>query len=196
MHQIALGAVAMALQHHKSECDITLGAPYLNRNIEDDQSIVGLFLEPLPIRIHFDPATSEDKSLVQTIQSSSRAALSHAVPWHQLLSHLSITPELHFPNHPIFDVMVTFHDKNATPIFSLEDTQPVYTWTQGAKFNLMAEFMVDNDGNISLRLEYSEECFSEEDILILEKCIVTALEGVLAGEGWEEGIRRIRNLKT
>jgi non-ribosomal peptide synthetase component F len=53
MCQLALAAVAIALQHDAHDCDITIGAPYLNRHCEEDNHVVGLFLEPLLIRIKY-----------------------------------------------------------------------------------------------------------------------------------------------
>lgn len=180
MHQIALAAVALALQHRNKTCDIILGAPYLNRNSEEDQSVIGLFIEPLPIRIRYDTARSE--SFVQAVHHSSRAALSHAVPWHQLLSHLNITPS--FPNHPIFDVMVTLHDKKENIDFSIPDTESLNMWADGAKFKIMAEFTAFKDESLSLRLEYSTECFGEDDILQLERWVVLALDSLSQAEDY------------
>jgi amino acid adenylation domain-containing protein len=188
MHQIALAAVALALQHRNETCDITLGAPYLNRNSEEDQSVVGLFIEPLPIRIRYDTARSE--SFVQAVHRSSRAALSHAVPWHQLLSHLNITPR--FPNNPIFDVMVTLHDKKESIEFSILDTEPLNIWADGAKFKIMAEFTACKDESLSLRLEYSTDCFGEDDILQLERWIVLALDSLSQEEDYLDIRRKLR----
>jgi amino acid adenylation domain-containing protein len=183
MHQLSLAAVALALQHRSDKCDITLGAPYLNRNSEDDQNVVGLFLEPLPIRITYDADQSSKESYIQAVQRSSRAALSHAVPWHQLLAHLDITPA--FPNHPILDVMVTFHDKRDGVDFAMPDTEPIGTWTEGAKFKIMAEFTANRDGGLALRLEYSTECFDAGDMQALERWIGVALDGLARDESYE-----------
>jgi hypothetical protein len=97
MHQLALAAVALALQHDEDACDITLGAPYLNRNSQEDLTTIGLFLEPLPIRIEYPytrqnliwsgnvhPGLQKDSpsdNFIQVVKQSSRAALSHAIPW-------------------------------------------------------------------------------------------------------------------
>lgn len=52
-HQIALAAVALALQNDDVDTDIVVGAPFLGRKCQSDLETVGLFLEPLPIRIKF-----------------------------------------------------------------------------------------------------------------------------------------------
>ncbi|KAF2276642.1 acetyl-CoA synthetase-like protein [Westerdykella ornata] len=189
MHQVALGAVAMAFTHHAKICDITLGAPYLNRHSEEEQNVVGLFLEPLPVRIYHDPTGSG--TFIQSVKTASRAALSNAVPWHHLLSHLGINPA--FPNHPIFEVMVTFHDVHDSVEFTLPGSKPIETWAQGAKFKLMAEFTARSDGALSLRLEYSTECFNEDEIRKVERLIRLALTGLAANEGFDDVRMRLRN---
>ena len=80
----------------------------------------------------------------------------------QLLSHLGITPD--FPNHPLFDVMVIFHEEGDNFDFSVPDTKWQRTWTQGAKLKIMAEFAACQDES---RLGYGAECFEENDIRLL-----------------------------
>ncbi|RYP13124.1 hypothetical protein DL767_010883 [Monosporascus sp. MG133] len=207
MHQLALAAVSLALQHDTATCDIVIGAPYLNRNSEEDQDVVGLYLEPLPIRVlypHSGPGARGDgapksspprlessrDSFIKSVQLSSRAALSHAVPWDQLLSHLGIRAD--FPNHPLFDAMVTFHEENDEVRFPIDGIRSLPTWSEGAKFKIMAEFTAKKDGTITLRLEYSDECFSEEDACLMELLVLTALHGLTADGEFDVILRKLR----
>ncbi|KAI1778794.1 acetyl-CoA synthetase-like protein [Hypoxylon cercidicola] len=210
MHQLAIAAVALTLQHDTKTCDITIGAPYLNRNSEEDLEVIGLFLEPLPIRICYPPPdqgrlgseslesprpqpdTSRD-SFVKAVQRSSRAALSHAVPWSQLLSHLDIKPD--FPNHPVFDVMVTFHEDDYETYFPLEGVHFLPTWSDGAKFKLMVEFTARNNGNLALRLEYSDECFTPEDAQLIGRLVMEALEGLILGHDYDSIACKLESLR-
>jgi amino acid adenylation domain-containing protein len=194
MHQLALAAVALALANDgEAECDITIGAPYLNRNSEDDQNVVGLFLEPLPIRIKYPTALGEheQKSFIHAVQSSSRAALAHAVSFHRLLSHLSVTPA--YPTHPLFDVVVTFHEASQRPVCLIPGTKPQDMWTRGAKFKLMAEFSEVYGSELALRLEYSTECFDEGDVAEIGKRIGFALARLSAGKAFDEVRGSIRD---
>ncbi|KAF2795570.1 nonribosomal peptide synthase GliP-like protein [Melanomma pulvis-pyrius CBS 109.77] len=207
MHQLALSAVALAMQHDKDTCDIIVGAPYLNRNSEEDQNVVGLFLEPLPIRIKYPQSQtsgvmhpylqpeSQHDTFIQTVKRCSRAALSHAVPWDQLLSHLNTSSN--FPDYPLFDTMVTFHDTDHEIHFPIDGVEYIPTCTEGAKFKLMAEFTARSDGRLSLRLEYSSECFSHGDIDTISQLIIEALKGLttgddLTGDDFETILRHLR----
>lgn len=190
MHQFALAAMALVLQQQNDNCDIVLQAPHFNRKSEEDLSVVGLFLQPIPIRIRYDTDRSDEETFLQSVQRSSREAISHAVPWNQLLSHLDITPD--YPNHPISDFMVTFHDKGDGLDFGLPGTTSEIPWTEGAKFKLMAEFSVSPDENVSLRFEYSTECFDAEDVKTLAMLVSTALDALASGEGYVSVRDRLR----
>jgi amino acid adenylation domain-containing protein len=175
IHQMTLAAVALALRDdNEVDIDITIGAPYLNRNSEEDQTVVGLFLEPLPIRIQH-PSPDEDgrKSFLRTVQAASRSALSHAIPFHHLTSCLGITST--FPSHPLFDAVVTFHEADRRPRFPVAGTRAMDRWSEGAKFALLAEFSETRSGKLALRLEYSTECFAEDDMISVARRIERSL---------------------
>lgn len=206
MHQLALAAVALALQDDDERCDITLGAPYLNRDSQEDLDVIGLFLEPLPVRIRYPLprvpeslsslrlASPSQDSFLSAVQRSSMAAVSHAIPWDQLLSQVGVDWENVLDN-PIFDVMVTFHEAQHGVRFAIPGTCFVPTCGNGAKFKLMAEFTVSNTGGLGLRLEYSVECFAEEDMVVLGRLIIEAFRGLVAGEPYHATAGRLEELR-
>jgi len=257
LQQLALGATALALTSNDDDMDITLGIPFINRQSEADMQTVGLFLEPLPVRIAFASAAesrlafnsnaantcSSDRgendsvpvpsslegtssiahqlspatpaAYVAAVQASAQRALSHAIPWHQLLDHLKITAAEQFPNHPLFDCVVSFHDhRHDVAASSAEATeggawsklalgsgmQPQLVWSEGAKFKLMVEFMGVSEDTLLLRLEYDTRCFgSREHIAAVRRMVLRAVEAVVTGDasGRElsfEGLRK--ELKT
>jgi amino acid adenylation domain-containing protein len=193
MHQMALAAVAVALQDDGAvDVDITIGAPYINRNSEEDQSVVGLFLEPLPIRIQYSSSDEEQaqSTFLHVVQASSRSALSHAVSFHHLTSSLGIVPD--YPKHPLFDAVVTFHEISQRPSFPVAGTRAMGLWSQGAKFELLVEFSVTEAGKLVLRLEYSTECFMASDITLLERRIERTLESLSAGDQFAQTLHILR----
>ncbi|KAI0886471.1 acetyl-CoA synthetase-like protein [Annulohypoxylon maeteangense] len=206
MHQLALAAVALALQDSDIKCDITLGVPYMNRNSGDDLDVVGLFVEPLPIRIRY-PLLDVPESLallrstlpghdsfLDAVKRSSTAALSHAIPWHQLLAQAGYIGENVLDN-PFFDAMVSFHEADQELRFPLPGTNFVPTYAEGAKFKLMAEFTARSDTKLMLRLEYSAECFTGKDMDALKGLVLGALRGLVAEEGYHVIAGRLRELR-
>jgi len=196
--QLSLAAVALALSFTNDEVDITLGLPYINRNSEADIETVGLFLEPLPVRIKYESSAESERtagaSYLDVVQKASREALGFAVPWLQLLHHLGITPD--YPNHPLFETMVTFHDETNAPAAAVSagipGIEPRVLWTEGAKFQLMCEFTALSTNRLLLRLEHDTDCFCEAEIWRVENCIDIALGGLVEGQSFEQILRRLR----
>lgn len=183
LHQLALGAVALSLQHDQNDMDIVLGGPYFNRGAKDLET-VGLFLEPLPIRIrHPSTQPTSSTSFLRSVQTSSQEAIAHAMPWDQILNATSTAS--HFPNHPLLDVMVTFHD-NRAPKTMIEGVDPLITYTEGSKFALLVEFSVLSDKAIALRLEYDVKCVAKCEIAAFEAVVLEAIRGLIGGLDVEE----------
>ena len=178
MQQLVTAAVALCLDLDPSRTDLVMGSPFINRNLEDLET-VGLYLEPLPVRIKYDSASHRDGDLretfVQAVQKSYQAALAHAMPWHQLLTHLAIEPD--YPNHPLFDVMVTFHDyqQSSSLQMSAPGFETMFVWSEGSKFKLMCEFTAVSETKLLLRLEHDTACISSSDIEQLQALIPRAL---------------------
>jgi amino acid adenylation domain-containing protein len=130
MQQFILAAVAMAVSASDEAdlpLDLRLGVPFINRHSEAEMNAVGLFLEPLPVRVLFgdrnknvEQPSSPETALslagyLAAVQRSCQDSLSYAVPWHALLTHLGIDAQEELPDHPLMDCVVSFHDARRTP---------------------------------------------------------------------------------
>ncbi|KAI1359997.1 hypothetical protein F5Y08DRAFT_349145 [Xylaria arbuscula] len=195
-HQIALGLVSLVLQADSpTKQDLILGSPFLGRQ-EEDMSTIGLFLQPLPIRVPRRSKRGGDLSnasiadFLLAVQDSAQSALSHGVGWAALMSLLSSSGDENLrsaaatpsPNHPLFDAMITFHELTATGAGSIftEDTmpgvEPLLTWTNGAKFGIMFEFSAVRTSVLTLRIEYDTSIFSDEEVLVMARRFDVGLE--------------------
>ena len=177
--QLSLAVIALCLNDPSklmpTETDIVLGIPYINRKSQEDLDVVGLFLEPLPVRIKFGQDGNKKPSYLDTVQRAVRSSVGHAIHWDQLLEHLQVptTP----PDHPLFDVVVTFHSQSHSNglELSVPGLQTCYTYAEGAKFRLLCEFSALSEDRLLLRLEYDTDCFTEEDIHLLQSRIPLAI---------------------
>ncbi|KAK6952758.1 hypothetical protein Daesc_005052 [Daldinia eschscholtzii] len=182
LHQIALAVVSLALQaDNPTKQDLFLGSPYLGRQ-EEDMHTIGLFLQPLPIRIRrrSDQHDGDFKeaplaTFLQAVQDSSRSALGHAVEWSSLMHILSSSDDENLraaaatpiPNNPLFDAMVTFHELDTTGKSSssaIPGVQPLANWAEGAKFGIMFEFSAVSSSAVTLRVEYDAALFSPDEV--------------------------------
>lgn len=199
LQQLLVAAVAAALSAEDDRLDMTIGTPFINRHSEADMKAVGLFLEPLPVRVNHHDEASPLGAYVAGVQGSSRRALAHAVPWHQLLEHLDVDARAELPNHPLFDCVASFHDpqgrrgsqqdsKGGNPWSSAAwsaGVEPQLVWSEGAKFKLMVECLAYDADTLLLRLEYDEQCFGGENdgrIAAVRRMILKAMDAIASRE--------------
>ncbi|TDZ27773.1 Nonribosomal peptide synthetase aclP [Colletotrichum spinosum] len=199
MQQLLVAAVAAALGAEDELVDLTLGIPYINRHSEADMEAVGLFLEPLPVRVRHDDSASSLASYVAGVQNSSQRALAHAVPWDQLLEHLGVDSTARLPNHPLFDCVASFHDARGRGSGRQgggpwskdawgDGVEPQLVWSDGAKFKLMVECLAYDEDTLLLRLEYDTLCFGGVDagdegrVAAVRRMILTAMDAIVSRE--------------
>ncbi|KAK2054704.1 hypothetical protein LY76DRAFT_663931 [Colletotrichum caudatum] len=167
MAAVALGLVAGEQHNAGTHVDVVMGVPHINRSTAEQMDTVGLFLQPLPVRIRHAGDTSGNMpaSLLTEVQQSKQAALARGIPWHQLLDLAGCTPD--YPDHPLFDVMVSFHEPQMVQQLrmDIQTLQPCFGWSSGAKFKVMCEFTAVADDCVLLRVEYDDGCISQQEDL-------------------------------
>jgi hypothetical protein len=196
VHQLSRTAAVLALQSLTGADDVVIGSPFMNRPRLEDQEVVGLFLEPLPMRFRFDREDMSCESIVQAVQRSSQSALAHAVPWNDLLEHLGIQRTAGAPSAlPIFDTVVTFHEEAPAAgrgDFPVPGAEPLMVWTEGSKFKLLFEWTaLTSTENLVVRLEYDTDRISAACIEVLEGALRTALECLASDMSCGEIVREV-----
>lgn len=208
LQQLTLAGLALSIDAASATAtDVVLGVPHINRPSAADLATVGLFLEPLPVRITHPPASPQDASILDTVKRASQRALAHAIPWHQLLRHVGVR-EPAYPNHPLFEVMATAHDfrggGNGSSSLSMDipGMQPTLTWSEGAKFKLLCEVTAlpgsgsgsgsaggSRGGRLLMRLEYDDRVVPAEEVRRLQRTVPVAM-GMLAGGAGHDEVKR------
>ncbi|KAI0549811.1 hypothetical protein F4679DRAFT_545657 [Xylaria curta] len=192
LQQLAIATVALVMDVEKEETDIVLGTPFTNRTNDAERETVGLFLQPLPVRVQYSSKDSQvsAKPYLREVRRSATAALAHAVPWQNLLEGLHIAPN--YPDNPIFKVMVTFHTPDVAAKLDISGLVPCLSWADGSKFSLLVEFTALDEGELVLRVEYDTDNYSVADIDTLVANITTALSMLLSDRPCNEIKRTIR----
>lgn len=188
LHQFGLTVTGLVLHVLCERDDIMLGSPYINRPTVEDQPVIGLFLEPLAIRVNFTNASNDDSmGLIGRVKQSSQSALSHAVPWASLMKHLGL-PHPSNAQH-IFDCVVTFHDDrqsgNKLPI---EGVVPEHIWAEGSKFAMLFEWHAVRDG-LKLRIEYDTDHFSHQFVSIVVTLLLDCSRSLLDKQCSHAGLK-------
>lgn len=185
LHQLALAAIALTMQVDRDHIDLVLGGPHFNRKTSKAQKTVGLFLEPLPIRIRDEEPNTPQivADFLHAVQRQSQQALGHAVSWNRLLRHLDV--DMDYPNHPLFDIMVTFHDHRGQQLFQLPGFDPIPVWAKGSKFKLMFEFTALAADQLMLRIEHDLDSYPLEVVRQISSLLLVALKLLTEGESYQ-----------
>ncbi|OJJ42729.1 hypothetical protein ASPZODRAFT_162131 [Penicilliopsis zonata CBS 506.65] len=193
MHQVLLAAIFLSLQSVDRRDEILLAAPIMHRTEPGTEAMPGLFLDRLPLRIHWQQ--QRQTSLVDfltSIRETSQQALAHCIPFHAILrarvgalNHNSPKPKPTSLIDPLFKVMVTYHTAaDERPLLDLPDVevQPI-PWRQhtgAAKFPLTVEVTekraADDPPELQIDMEYDVGCISEEIAVRLEFALSFAFQ--------------------
>ncbi|GES66007.1 nonribosomal peptide synthetase 5 [Aspergillus terreus] len=193
MHQLVLAAIFFALQCVDRQDDILLAAPFMHRTEPGTESIPGLFLDRLLLRIKRIPHQNTLFEFLSSVRKSSQQALAHIIPFRAICSHLSHKPSL---VDPLFKVMVTYHTAaDQRPLLELRgaEVQPIpWPHTGGSKFPLTVEFTETISQNLQVDMEYDAGCIREDIALRLEFALSFALQLMVLETEVEEIIQLVQ----
>ncbi|MCC2672283.1 MAG: Malonyl CoA-acyl carrier protein transacylase, partial [Armatimonadetes bacterium] len=99
-----LGALALVLGRWTGAEELVIGAPVIDRPHPDSESLIGVFLNSLALRIDLrgDPSFRE---LVVRVQQTAAGAYAHSdVPFEQVVDALDVPRDT--SRHPVFEVML------------------------------------------------------------------------------------------
>ena len=197
-HQFGMAVTGLVLHSLCGRDDVVLGCPFVNRPSVEDRQVIGLFLEPLPVRISVKAHNGIEKELcvhdfVRNVRQSSQSALAHSMPWSDLMQHLGLP----FPSAQpqLFSCCVTFHDDRGTaPALAIDGVEGQHVSAEGAKFPLLVEWhahwAVRGQDRLTMRLEYDTDWLSANFIEVIEALLMECFRILL-----EEGNRHHSQVK-
>ncbi|GAB4195323.1 MAG: hypothetical protein OHK0022_11990 [Roseiflexaceae bacterium] len=152
-------AFATLLHHLSGQTDLVIGTLVDDRPVPEVERVVGLFLNPLPIRA----ACADDppfKAFAQRIQEALWGAIEHQhVPFEQIVAH--VLPSSDRSLYPIFNVMVS---QEIRPQLELQDIQAdLRFWdndNRTAKYDLSLAIL-ESPGETRLNIACSTAVFSQ-----------------------------------
>ena len=157
---VIMAAYASLLGRLTGATDILVGTPISNRPFPELESLIGFFVNTLPVRVDLSGNPSF-RDLVGRVRDSVLDVLDHAqVPFEQLVEMLQIPRDP--SGTPLIQALFTFEEtKWAEPRFEGLDARLVALPPAAAKFDL--DFMVvqapGNSGEFEVTITYAEELF-------------------------------------
>lgn len=159
-YMILMAALMVLLNKYSLQEEIIVGAPISGRIHKDTESMLGVFINMIPIKgkIRSDNCF---KDLVEAIQKYTIEAYAHqAYPFEQLVDKLNIERDV--SRNPLFDVVLNYHDNNQFELMiGNEVIRPVEQESVYSKFDLDFTVMNSHDG-CSITLEFCTDLFSQD----------------------------------
>ncbi|MBS9431012.1 condensation domain-containing protein, partial [Photorhabdus akhurstii] len=149
LYTVLLSAFYLTLAKLSGQNDIVLGTPTDNRHHAQTQSLIGMFVNSLALRIQFQQTASVEALIQQTHQRVTEAKTHQDMPFEQLVEALDI--ERDTARHPIFQVMFGLQNFEENPPDSRLPFRPVTldeSLYSPAKFDLSL-FLSDGQTDIT-----------------------------------------------
>jgi amino acid adenylation domain-containing protein len=173
---LALCATAVLLHENSRQEDFAIGIPVSGRTSREMESVLGLFINSLPIRIKAH-GNLHKNDLIDHIKQRVLSGFEHqAIPLHKLMQVLDITRSA--SHNPLFQVFFNFMHTNGDSNYQLLDDLNVSSpkaSNNTARFDLSFTLISTKNG-LKGHIEYSDELFEHETIAIYSQRLVQLLE--------------------
>lgn len=161
-YMLLLSAYYVLLSKYSSQEDLIVGTPVVNRETEDLQSIIGMFVNSLPLRRKIDYSSKFIDFVKDSRDYFLDAFANQNYPFNELVADLDIKRDI--SRNPLFDTMFIYQN-NGYPKLSFSGINSNYYVPnlKISKFDLSLEIMPVNS-IFNLRIEYCTDLFEEEFI--------------------------------
>ncbi|MBL6448216.1 amino acid adenylation domain-containing protein [Fulvivirga sp. 29W222] len=179
MFMIILGIYNVLLSRLGNQEDIVIGTPVAGREHSDLESMIGMFVNTLPLR--FNPKGELGfETFLSEMQAVAVAGLDNQVyPYEELVDALNIRRDT--SRNPLFDVMFSFHHRQEEDGHRPKglSAEPYPMDTVVSQFDLT---LIGTEGqeNIQLGFEYATALFREETIRRFASCFKSIVNEVIS----------------
>ncbi len=182
-----LAAFQALLQRYTNQDDIIVGTNIANRNRNNIEKLIGLFVNNLVLRVSLSGEPTFRELLARVRKVTLDAYAHQYLPFEMLLEELQ--PNRKSGQSPLFQVMFVFQN-NPLPELKLRDLvlSPVLFRDETSKFDLTL-FMRESEKGLTGSLEYNTELFKDSTIERLSEHYQSLLKAVV--ENPDEELKNI-----
>ena len=175
-----LSSLGILLSRYSNQEDIVIGTPIANRRRKELESLMGFFVNSLPLRLHLSENLNFVQLLTQVKQTTLDAYEHQDIPFEKLVQELQ--PERSLSYNPLFQVMLVLNNtpKNQWQIPDLDISlyRPDDNQLQRVKFDLVL-YLEEKEDSLEALWEYNTHLFSRETIARLTDNFLVLLEGII-----------------
>ena len=158
-----LAAFNVLLARHSGQSDFCVGTPVANRSRPECESIIGCFVNTVPLRVDLFGNPSFHELLARVRKTVLEAQANQDFPFERLVDALHVPRSL--SHTPLYQVMLILED-DQPDLYQLDelDIHRIKASTQTSVFDLTLELIAMKDGALEAVFEYSTGLFSGETI--------------------------------
>ncbi|HEU4963561.1 MAG TPA: condensation domain-containing protein, partial [Bacilli bacterium] len=174
LYMILLAAYALLLGKYANQEDVVIGSPVAGRAHPDAESVMGMFVNTLALRVRPERERTLGEFLA-AVKERVVAAFDHQeYPYEQLIEQVGVRRDL--SRNPLFDVLLVLQnaDFSETRMGEVVVKPHLYDETM-AKFDLTLEALETSEG-LSVRMEYRTKLFARATIERMSRHLVRVLE--------------------
>ncbi len=152
-------ALGITLAKYCASEDVVIGTAMSGRNTQEEEKIVGMFVNMLPIRVKPEGSTAVKDYLIQTAQTVKMVKTHQSYPFEKLVPLLA--PDRNASRSPVFDVIFNYLPE--IPLPSSEELKWTHTYyrKQSLAIDILLEAVYDSE-KVSLTLSYSPQLYLKE----------------------------------
>jgi len=172
-----LTAFQVLLARYSGRADIVVGSAVLNRDVEGTEDLIGPFSDLLPYRLNLSDRSTFRQLLFQAKGTAIEVQEHQALPFGKLIDKLEV--ERNLSHAPIFQVVLNFKSKSdgIQSVAGLEVGE-FEVDTGISQFDLGLNLFELHE-EISARLEYNADLFSNETAMRMLGHLEVLLEGIV-----------------
>ena len=186
---VLLTAFQVWLHRYTGQTDVVVGTPVANRERPEVQSLLGLFLNTLPIRVRLD-GSSSFRQVLRQVRESLMGAFSHAdLPFERMVE---MAAKERAPGHqPLFQVMFVLLEEGL-PAFQLDqaEVRPLRVETRTSK-NDLTLFIEAVDETWACRFQYATDLFTAESTARMGHHLTELLRSITEDPGKSISLLRL-----
>lgn len=173
-----LAALATLLSRYSGQEDIVIASPVANRSRIELESVIGLLVNTLALRVD----ASGDRPFEEVLRSARETALgafsNQDLPFEKLVEELN--PERHLSHAPVAQVLFVMQNAVERPVtFSGLEQERILTERGTAKFDL-SFFAAETADGLRVSLEYCTDLLEQESALRMLEYFRVLLESVVS----------------
>jgi len=172
-----LATFYVLLYRYTGQADLVVGSPIAHRDAEELESLIGFFINTLPLRTQFDPK-SGFVTVLERVRETALAAFTHqVVPFERIVADLNVART--GAETPLVNVFFQVDDGRSSPLRLAGVTvEPVPLENPSAKFDLSLAISDRKDG-LLCSLTYKKAAFEANFIARMADNFATLLASIV-----------------